>query len=422
MWIKRNDTVAVITGDDRGTQGRVLRVMPKAGKLVVEGVNRVYKHVRQQPARTRRAGGSRWRCRSRCRNVALVCQSCKRATRVGARFLPDGGKERYCKKCGAANGVIAPAEGAVCQEQGIGDAMSEEPNNLPQPEEQAAQPQPAESRQRSRPAETAGRGKADRGKAAQGREEAEGGKGRQRGRRAKRAPAAKSSPRARRPPKGEKPAKGEKDGKGEKPAKGEKAAKGEKGGKGEKAPPKPIPTPRLQERYQKEILPGLAEHLGRSNRLSLPRLQKIVVNMGVGKATAEKKYLEEAVEALKTIAGQKPVITLSRQSIAGFKLREGMAIGCKVTLRGKRMWEFLDRLISMALAAGARLPRPEPGRLRRPRQLHPRPDRAIGVSRVEPGQVHPDPGHERDVGHQRRSSNDEARELLRRLGMPLRAA
>ena len=71
--------------------------------------------------------------------------------------------------------------------------------------------------------------------------------------------------------------------------------------------------------------------------------------MGVGKATAEKKYLEEAVEAMKIIAGQKPVITLSRLSIAGFKLREGKAIGCKVTLRGKRMWEFLDRLISIAL-------------------------------------------------------------------------
>ncbi len=100
---------------------------------------------------------------------------------------------------------------------------------------------------------------------------------------------------------------------------------------------------------RERVLPALAKQLGRSNRLSLPRLEKIVINMGVGKAIAEKKYLEEAVEALKQIAGQKPVITLSRKSIANFKLREGMAIGCKVTLRGKRMYEFLDRLISLAL-------------------------------------------------------------------------
>ena len=110
--------------------------------------------------------------------------------------------------------------------------------------------------------------------------------------------------------------------------------------------------------------------MGRTNRHSLPRLKKIVINMGVGKAASEKKYLEEAVEAMKIIAGQKPVITLSRLSIAGFKLREGMAIGCKVTLRGKRMWEFLDRLISHGPAASPRLPRAEPERLRRPRQLH----------------------------------------------------
>ena len=107
--------------------------------------------------------------------------------------------------------------------------------------------------------------------------------------------------------------------------------------------------PRLQERYKKEILPALAEKLGRTNRLSLPRLQKIVVNMGVGKAIAEKKHLEEAVDALTQITGQKPLITQSRKAIAGFKLREGMAIGCKVTLRGRRMYEFLDRLISLAL-------------------------------------------------------------------------
>src|SRR6516225_11162655 len=113
--------------------------------------------------------------------------------------------------------------------------------------------------------------------------------------------------------------------------------------------PKKVPAPRLMERYFKEIVPGLCSRFDRKNVLSLPRLKKVVVNMGVGKAITEKKFIEEAVEAMKTIAGQKPVVTRSRQSIAGFKLREGQAVGCKVTLRGKRMYEFLDRLISLAL-------------------------------------------------------------------------
>ena len=108
-------------------------------------------------------------------------------------------------------------------------------------------------------------------------------------------------------------------------------------------------TPRLKERYQNEVLPGLAKSLGRSNHLALPKLQKIIVNMGVGSASAEKKRLEEAVSALTLIAAQKPIITRARKSVAGFRLREGMQIGCKVTLRGPRMYEFLDRLISLAL-------------------------------------------------------------------------
>ncbi len=108
-------------------------------------------------------------------------------------------------------------------------------------------------------------------------------------------------------------------------------------------------TPRLKERYQQEILPGLAKQLGRENRLSLPRLQKIVVNMGVGSAVSEKKHVEEAAEALRQITGQKPLITRARKSVSNFRLREGQAIGCKATLRGDRMWEFLDRLISLAL-------------------------------------------------------------------------
>lgn len=108
-------------------------------------------------------------------------------------------------------------------------------------------------------------------------------------------------------------------------------------------------VPRLRQRYDEEILAHLQEQLGRSNPLSLPRLQKIVVNMGVGSATTEKKHLDEAVMALTQIAGQKSVTTKARKSLAGFNLRQGMAIGCKATLRGSRMYEFLDRLISLAL-------------------------------------------------------------------------
>jgi len=108
-------------------------------------------------------------------------------------------------------------------------------------------------------------------------------------------------------------------------------------------------VPRLQEKYEKEILPALRETLGRANRFSLPRLEKIVVNMGVGDAIQDKKNLEMAVDAMTQITGQKPIITKARKSIAGFRLREEMPIGCKVTLRRQRMYEFLDRLISIAL-------------------------------------------------------------------------
>ena len=112
---------------------------------------------------------------------------------------------------------------------------------------------------------------------------------------------------------------------------------------------KTVVVPRLQERYQQQVVPALREKLGRTNPMSLPRLAKIVVSMGVGAATQDKKILETAVEALTEIAGQKPVITRATKSVAGFRLREGMAIGCKVTLRRQRMYEFLDRLVSLAL-------------------------------------------------------------------------
>lgn len=107
--------------------------------------------------------------------------------------------------------------------------------------------------------------------------------------------------------------------------------------------------PRLQERYEKEVRPALAEKFGYDNANAVPRLLKIVVNMGVGAATQDKKYLETSVDAMTQITGQKPVVTIARKAIAGFKLREGVAIGCKVTLRRQRMYEFLDRLVSLAL-------------------------------------------------------------------------
>ena len=106
---------------------------------------------------------------------------------------------------------------------------------------------------------------------------------------------------------------------------------------------------RLQDKYNKEIRPELEKQLGRENPMSLPRLNKIVVNMGVGSAITEKKHIEECVSSLSLITGQRPMVTTARKSIAGFKLREGMAIGCKVTLRGRRMYEFMDSLISVAI-------------------------------------------------------------------------
>ena len=123
----------------------------------------------------------------------------------------------------------------------------------------------------------------------------------------------------------------------------------------------------------------------------LPRLEKVVVNMGVGSAVGEKKHMEDAVEAMSAITGQKPVITRARKSIAGFKLREGMAIGCMVTMRGRRMFEFPGSVDLAGLAAGSRLPGAESQRLRWQRQLQPGAFRAVGLPGIEPGQVHPVP-------------------------------
>jgi large subunit ribosomal protein L5 len=109
------------------------------------------------------------------------------------------------------------------------------------------------------------------------------------------------------------------------------------------------PSPRLKIRYRDELVPALQAELGLSNPMEVPRLEKIVVNMGVGDAIREAKLLDAAVDDLATITGQRPAIRRARKSIAAFKLRAGMSIGAMVTLRGDRMWEFLDRLISTAL-------------------------------------------------------------------------
>ena len=107
--------------------------------------------------------------------------------------------------------------------------------------------------------------------------------------------------------------------------------------------------PRLRARYQREIVPALKERFGFSSAMQVPRLEKIVVNMGLGEAVRDPRLIEVATEDLATITGQKAVVTKARKSIAGFKLRAGMSIGAKVTLRSARMWEFCDRLLSVAL-------------------------------------------------------------------------
>jgi len=106
---------------------------------------------------------------------------------------------------------------------------------------------------------------------------------------------------------------------------------------------------RLQEFYREKVVPQLTRELGLDNPMQVPRITKITVNMGVGEAVADKKVMDAAVADLTKITGQKPLVTKSRKSIASFKLRTGLAIGCKVTLRGARMYEFLDRLINIAI-------------------------------------------------------------------------
>jgi large subunit ribosomal protein L5 len=178
---------------------------------------------------------------------------------------------------------------------------------------------------------------------------------------------------------------------------------------------------RLMDRYQKEILPELGKKFGRTNRLSLPRLQKIVVNMGVGKALQEKGRMEASAEQLSQITGQRAQITKARVAVSGFRLREGNEIGCRVTLRGRRMYEFLDRLISVAL------PRIRDFRGVNPKSFDGNGNYSLGMAEqlvfpeVDPDKVNFTQGM--DVTFVTSTRNDdEARELLRLFGMPFREA
>ena len=176
---------------------------------------------------------------------------------------------------------------------------------------------------------------------------------------------------------------------------------------------------RLLERYQNEITPQLSEKFGRKNVLSLPRLQKIIVNMGVGKAIQEKNRLPLALEQLTQITGQRGQITKSKVAVSGFRLRKGVEIGCKVTLRGKRMYEFLDRLISIGL------PRIRDFRGVNPKSFDGNGNYSLGLAEqsifpeIDPDKVTFTQGM--DVTFVTSTSNDdEARELLRAFGMPFR--
>ena len=179
------------------------------------------------------------------------------------------------------------------------------------------------------------------------------------------------------------------------------------------------PPARLQERYVKEIIPALAQKLGRENRLSLPRLQKIVVNMGVGKALQDKNRMTEAVEHLGLITGQKAQITKAKQAISSFRLREGYEVGCRVTLRGRRMYEFLDRLISLAL------PRIRDFRGVNPKSFDGNGNYNMGLTEqlvfpeIDPDKVTFTQGMDINICTSTRN-DDEARELLKAFGMPFR--
>lgn len=176
---------------------------------------------------------------------------------------------------------------------------------------------------------------------------------------------------------------------------------------------------RLLDRYRKEVVPKLQQELGRSNPLSLPRLQKIVVSMGLGKSIGERKRLEEAVEHLALITGQRPQITSAKKAVSGFRLRKGMEVGARVTLRGARMYEFLDRLITLAL------PRVRDFRGLNPKGFDGRGNYNMGLNEqlvfpeISPDKVNYTQGMNITMVTSARN-DEEGRLLLRELGLPFR--
>jgi large subunit ribosomal protein L5 len=181
----------------------------------------------------------------------------------------------------------------------------------------------------------------------------------------------------------------------------------------------PAPPPRLRERYRAEIAPALREEFGYANAMQIPGLSKIVVNMGVGEAARDSKLIDGAVRDLTIITGQKPAVARARKSVAQFKLREGMPIGAHVTLRGTRMWEFCDRLLSLAL------PRIRDFRGLSDKQFDGRGNYTFGLTEqlmfheIDPDQVDRQRGMDVTVVTTA-TNDDEGRALLRRLGFPFR--
>ncbi len=178
-----------------------------------------------------------------------------------------------------------------------------------------------------------------------------------------------------------------------------------------------IPT--LLKQYREEIVPVLKDKLGRTNVHSLPQIEKIVISMGIGAANQDRKRLTEAADHLTILAGQKSQITRARKSVAGFKLREGQEIGCRVTLRGTRMYEFLERLISLAL------PRVRDFRGVNPKAFDGAGNYSLGLNEqvvfleIDPDSVHHAQGMNITIVTTAKD-NDEGRLLLTELGMPFR--
>ena len=178
---------------------------------------------------------------------------------------------------------------------------------------------------------------------------------------------------------------------------------------------------RLLDQYNETIAPALAAKFSLKNKLAIPKLDKIVINMGVGRATQDKALLEAAVDSLGRITGQKPLITKAKTSVASFRLREGNEIGCKVTLRGKLMFEFLDRLVSIAL------PRIRDFRGVNPNSFDGHGNYTLGMAEqvvfpeIDADKLHHTQGMDITIVTTS-DSDDQARELLRGFGMPFRAA